>query len=216
MARQRRGGGFKPPELRGTLGTLLRTAAAQVGPLRDALERTAREGRSRLENARSSRRRDDALADLGEIVLDLIRRGEIDLGELPEVRDIVAQLDDLDAGNMPEDDRDEAPPPARNRFDSRSSAKRDQPDEGTVSSRSWAPPTLPRQGSKPAPRVWRPPADADDDTPAFDMDTDVARPAARAKNPARKGGISFEDDDDLAEYMHPDDVPPKKPPGSDA
>jgi hypothetical protein len=25
---------------------------------------------------------------------------------------------------------------------------------------------------------------------------------------SRKGGISFEDDD-LAEYMHPDDVPPK-------
>jgi hypothetical protein len=217
MARQRRGGGFKPPELRGTLGTLLRTAAAQVGPLRDALERTAREGRSRFENARSSRHRDAALADLGEVVLDLIRRGEIDLGELPEVRDIVAQLDDLDAGHTPEDDRDEPAPPVRNRFDSRTPAKRDQPDEGTVSSRSWSPPTIPRQGSKPAPRVWRPPTEpADDSTPAFDMDTDVARPGARTKNPARKGGISFEDDDDLAEYMHPDDVPPKKPPGSDS
>jgi hypothetical protein len=47
------------------------------------------------------------------------------------------------------------------------------------------------------------------------MDTDVARPAARTKDPGRKGGISFEDDDDLADYMHPDDVP-KKPPGSDS
>jgi hypothetical protein len=27
-------------------------------------------------------------------------------------------------------------------------------------------------------------------------------------DPHRKGGISF-DDDDLNEYMHPDDVPPK-------
>jgi hypothetical protein len=30
------------------------------------------------------------------------------------------------------------------------------------------------------------------------------------RDPARKGGISF-DDDDLADYMHPDDVPPKSP-----
>jgi hypothetical protein len=36
----------------------------------------------------------------------------------------------------------------------------------------------------------------------------------RDKN--RKGGISFEeDDDDLADYMHPDDVPPK-PSGGDS
>src|SRR6185436_12224868 len=116
MARQRRGGCFRPPELplRGTLGTLLRTAAAQVGPLRDALERTAREGlregRSRLDEALAARasgsrrrasstldtERTDALADLGAIVLDLIRDGEIDLAELPEVRDIVAHLDELD------------------------------------------------------------------------------------------------------------------------
>jgi len=59
--------------------------------------------------------------------------------------------------------------------------------------------------------VWRPPVDDDAEPP----------PAAEAKprrqvprhgaDPARKGGISFDDDDsDLAEYMHPDDVP-KKP-----
>src|SRR5262249_2703912 len=30
------------------------------------------------------------------------------------------------------------------------------------------------------------------------------------RDPARKGGISF--DDDLADYMHPDDVPPKTSP----
>ncbi|HEY5938570.1 MAG TPA: hypothetical protein VIU61_28155, partial [Kofleriaceae bacterium] len=60
MARQRRGGGFRPPELRGTLGTLLNTALQQAGVVRDAardvLERGAREGRSRLEDARANRR----------------------------------------------------------------------------------------------------------------------------------------------------------------
>src|SRR5258705_1993657 len=101
MARQRRGG-FRPPELRGTLGTLLRTTWEQAGVVRDALERGAREGRSRLDEARANRRRLDALAELGELVLDLIRRGEIDLGELPEAKDLVRRLDELDDEDEPE------------------------------------------------------------------------------------------------------------------
>src|SRR5690242_12471202 len=109
MARSRRGG-FKTPELRGTLGTLLRTT-------REVLERGAREGRSRLDEALAGRRRDDALAELGEAVLDLIRRGEIDLDQLPEVRDIVAHLDELDAGDRERDDRPAPPKFARARFD---------------------------------------------------------------------------------------------------
>ncbi|HSD91388.1 MAG TPA: hypothetical protein VLB44_27880 [Kofleriaceae bacterium] len=215
MARQRRGGGFRSPELplRGTLGTLLRTAAAQVGPLREALERTAREGRSRVEDALAGRtRRTDALAELGEVVLDLIRRGEIDLGELPEVRDIVAHLDELDAGHPSEHDEEFAPPPSRNRFDSR---RRDRDDDGTVSSKTWAPPTRPA-GKKPASpgaaRVWRPPLDNEETDKAHraaDEITARERPVPRPKDPFRKGGISFDDDEDLAEYMHPDDVPPK-------
>src|SRR3954469_3490720 len=116
MASKRRGG-FRPPELRGTLGTLLRTT---TGVVRDALERGAREGRARLDSARASRRRHDALADLGELVLDLIRRGEIDLGELPEARDLVRELDDLDdtAAAADADPEPEPPRPTlRRRFD---------------------------------------------------------------------------------------------------
>src|SRR5207249_233219 len=144
MALQRRGGGgFRTPELRGTLGTLLRTT-------REVLERGAREGRSRLDEALAGRRRGDALAELGEIVLDLVRRGEIDVDELPEARDIIAHLDELDASD--------AAPAAR-------AARRPLPG------------ALPGQ---------------------------------------RKGGISFDDDEDLASYMHPDDVPPKDPPKGDS
>jgi hypothetical protein len=109
----KRRGGFHPPELRGTLGTLLRTTTDVV---RGALERGAREGRARLDDVRTHRRRQDALAELGDIVLDLIRRGEIDLAELPEARDLVRQLDDFDAA-------DAEPEPARaitrRRFDDR-------------------------------------------------------------------------------------------------
>src|ERR1043166_9085361 len=115
MASKRRGG-FRPPELRGTLGTLLRTTTDVA---RDAFERGAREGRPRLDDVRTNRRRQDTLAELGDLVLDLIRRGEIDLAELPEARDLVRQLDDFDAGSA-----DEPPPEpprelSRSRFDDR-------------------------------------------------------------------------------------------------
>jgi hypothetical protein len=192
MARQRRGG-FRTPELRGTLGTLLRTT-------REVLERGAREGRERLDEALSGRRRNDALAELGEIVLDLVRRGEIDVAELPEARDAIAHLDEIDAG-----DAEAAPPVARGalrkRFDDRKTV-----EDGTVSSKTWAPPTRAKPGAK----VWRPPSP---EPPPEDV-TEPGRPAVRprpAKPGPRRGGISFEpdDDSDLADYMHPDDVPGK-------
>ena len=184
MARQRRGG-CKPPELRGTLGTLLRTTLLQAGVVRDALERGAREGRSRLDDFRADRRRGEALAELGELVLDLIRKGEIDLGELPEARALVDQLDELDRGEGSADEV--AMPRSRSRFDGRGG------DDGTVPSATWS-------SSQPARRpanVWRPVEPEDDDP--------VATP------PPRAGGIQFADDDeeDLAGYMNPDDVPPK-------
>ncbi|MBA3459845.1 MAG: hypothetical protein H0T46_07780, partial [Deltaproteobacteria bacterium] len=127
--------------------------------------------------------------------LELVRKGEIDVGELPEARTVIEQLEEMD-GSSDSDPRDEiATPPSRGRFDTRGA--RDAED-GTVTGR-WTPP----KPAKPLERVWRPPTD---DTPL----------PAKAKAPAlRKGGISFEDDDeDLASYMHPDDVPPK-PPTSD-
>src|SRR6185312_2512014 len=176
MARQRRGG-FRPPELRGTLGTLLRTTLAQAG-----------------------RKRNEALAELGEIVLDLIRRGEIEIDQLPEAREVVAYLDDVDAGKDDEQEAQIAPAPSRSRFDDRSRDKSD----GTVSSSKWVAP--PRKAAAPA-RVRRPPVEAVEDRPADEI-TARDRPA-----PKKKGGISFgrqdDDDEDLADYMHPDDVPPK-------
>lgn len=100
MASSRRGGrgGLHAPELRGTLGTLLKTTLAQAGVVRDVLERGAREGRTRLDEALQNRRRTEALAKLGEIVLGLIRRGEVDVEQLPEIRDVLARLDELDRG----------------------------------------------------------------------------------------------------------------------
>ena len=178
MARNRRG--WAPPEIKGTLGTLLRSTLQQASVVRDAIGRG-------VDDLRHSRKRQDLLAELGSVVLDLVHRGEIDLEELPEARPLIEQLlGDEDAGP------DVAVPPSRSRFDSRGAE-----DDGTVSSSSaaarWK---LPKQGQPAAARVWRP------ENPAV-----APSPAAPATN---KGGISFGDDDeDLAEYMHPDDVPPK-------
>jgi hypothetical protein len=125
MASKRRGG-FRAPELRGTLGTLLRTTTDVVRDAlergasagRDALERGASAGRSRLDDVRTHRRRTDALAELGEIVLDLIRRGEVDLAELPEARDLIRQIDELDA-EAGTDDPELPRAITRRRFDDR-------------------------------------------------------------------------------------------------
>ncbi|MGE0867908.1 MAG: hypothetical protein AB7P03_05085 [Kofleriaceae bacterium] len=222
MAQNRRGGGFRPPEIRGTLGTLLRTTLQQAGVVRDVLERGAREGRSRLDEARAGRRRQEALAELGEIVLELIRRGEIDLEELPEARAIVRDLEDLDAdGEYDRGDRGERERARDDRGDrnelsaairgeaKRGGARSRGDADGTVSSRSWSPPRQSSAGQK----VWRPP-----DEPAEEAAAEPPPRSARSAmppHPHRKGGITFDDDEDLADYMHPDDVPPKEPPDGD-
>lgn len=194
----------RPPEIRGTLGTLIRSALAQAGGVREVLERGVRQGRERIDNYRSDARRTEALAELGEIVLDLVRRGEIDPNELPEARDVIRHLEEIDGEEGDAGFRDEiAQPPSRSRFDTRSSPSRERDDDGTTSSTRWSPPTP----ARPAARVWRPvdPAAEEAAPPA------PARRVPLPKDPHRKGGISFggDDDDDLADYMHPDDVPAK-------
>jgi hypothetical protein len=192
----------RPPENRGTvttLGTLLRSALAQAGGVREVLERGVREGRERFDNYRSDARRNDALIELGEIVLDLVRRGEIDPEELPEARAVLRHLDELDGDDADAGHgREVAQPPSRDRFDTRSRER----DDGTTSSARWAPP----KPAKPATRVWRPEPVAEEEPPPA-----PTRRVPLPKDPHRKGGISFGDDEDadLADYMHPDDVPAK-------
>ena len=69
------------------------------------------------------------------------------------------------------------------------------------------------------PRVWRPSAPPDDVTRDLKGPREDGAPEPGAKfreAPRRAGGIQFDraddgpgPDDDLAEYMHPDDVPPR-------
>jgi hypothetical protein len=189
----------------------LRTTLAQAGVVREVLERGAREGRARLDDARRVRRRDQALIRLGEAVLEAVRAGEAqDLFDLPDVADALAEIDGLDAGaeDAPADDAEDAeedrgsgravwvPPGIRDRFDRRPPRPppiepreaKEVDDDGTVSSKATV-----RSRT-----IARKPAE---------------EPGARfAERTPRKGGIQFsrdDDDEDLASYMHPDDVPPK-------
>jgi hypothetical protein len=211
MARQRRGPrGRELPSLPGLagLGSLIKSTLASAGAVREVIERGAREGKSRIDEALAERRRKDLLAELGEAVLGLLRAGEIELDDLPELRDLVADLDQLDAdGEVPEVAR----PASRERFDAR---LRDAAD-GTVSSSHWTPPTPPaRAPGPPGPPTWRPPGEPT--ARPRSAEPTQADPLTRMVEQAtRKGGITF--DDDLADYMHPDDVPPRdKPDGNGA
>lgn len=190
MARQRRGarGG-------NALTSLLRSTLEQASVVKDALTHTAR---TRLDDARAHRRRQDLLAELGEIVVDLVARGEIDVTELPEAAELLRELETIDAPDASARPARPAIPSSRHRFD----AREESADDGTVS-RGWSPPPRPEA------RVWRPGAAPAPTPPAAGPASAAARPPAPA--PAR--GIVFDadpnDDDDLADYMHPDDLPPK-------
>ncbi len=88
-------------DLGGTLGGLLRSTLAQAGVVREALERGARSGRAALDEALgdavTERRRTAALAELGQIVFELVQQGEVDLAELPEIREVVERLERFEA-----------------------------------------------------------------------------------------------------------------------
>jgi hypothetical protein len=85
-----------PPDLKGTLGTLIRTTIDQVGAMTEVARRQARTQKSRLDTALLDRRRRDALADLGEALYDLATGGEIELDELPELAERVEDVAAID------------------------------------------------------------------------------------------------------------------------
>lgn len=210
MASGRRGG---PPDLKSTLGSLLRTTLDQASAVRDVVEQQTRSKGGLLDQAFAQRKRTAALANLGEEVYRLAKQGQI--GELllePQVGMLIGELEQLD-----NDDDDYSRGPS------------DGPE--AVSSADYAASFQSHRSSEPGSqseyRVWRPvmPDDAsivdvDEDN---DIDGSVAkvpdRPSRMPRRSAvrRGGGIHFADngprpddpesDDDLASYMHDDDVP---------
>ncbi len=192
MARTR-GRTRAPSGPRGTLGTLLRTTLAQAGVVRDVLERGAREGRARLDDVRRGRRRDDALARLGEAVLEAVRAGELELHDLPAAARALDELDALDAegGGGASDEPPWVAPGTRERFDRRDVPADDASGDGTVSSASWRA----RAPAAPA-AVWRP---RQDEAPA----PPPREPPARERDPAREPGARFSEPRDREPAARP-------------
>jgi hypothetical protein len=191
--------------------------------VKEVVERQARSQRGLLDQALQERRRKDALAELGELIVTRAQRGE--LGELvldPEVGAALAAIDELDdqaddgffdaaAGGW--EQRIQAPP----------SARRDGGAEA-VSSAAYRPPPAP--ASEGEYRVWRPVMPEDDpvDPEAVEPPAPEAKRASRAplrrprRTASRSGGAihfveeeprpgDLDSDDDLESYMHDDDVP---------
>ncbi len=241
--------GLGGADLTETLGSLLRSTLEQAGVVREVLERGARTGRARLDEARAGRRRSTALTELGEIVLELVRSGEVELDELPEIADVVAELDRIDADTEGGgDDRGGRADWSRSRSAATSAPTRDESGwrddrgrpEATPGGRAARPTSVERRTEARAPsreRVWRPenvapvipplqagrdrmprPTQPESLAARLRREADGTIASLRQATPAPatddrqlaygnapRGGISF--DDDLHEYMHPDDVP---------
>jgi hypothetical protein len=209
-----------------TLGTLLRGTLQQVGVVREAVERQARSSRMRLDEVVLQRKRRDTLARLGELVYELAVQGKLgDLeDEVPELAELLADAEELDEqlGSAPEYDHEhdheavssaDWTPPARH---ARAGAPQDR-DELRV----WRPVVTdpvkgsPHTGERVAAERGR--EDGGSGTrAAAGRAARMGQGAARSRvAQSERGGIAFvtddvaDGDDELARYMHPDDVPDK-------
>jgi hypothetical protein len=199
----------KPPNLRGTLGTLVRSTIEQVGAMRDVALRSTQTQRGWFDAAVLARKRREALADLGEIIYGLAASGRLDDELDRDVRAAIEVIDDLDA-RIAEAER-RASGAAAEGFAERAGRPADQP-RGRRSEKRRAPADVPVW--RPVP-PWRAPAGDDDsgETEAEgEADEDGAADEATAPGRAvpKPGAFisaSWDDDDDLEEYMHEDDVP---------
>lgn len=174
----------------------------------DVARRSALSGKQRFDGALLERRRREALAELGETLHELVRSGELELDELPELARGVEEVDDLDrqiaeaealaaggggGGRRPVRlSRNEAP---ANWARERGSRPRPPPVEPRV----WRPGVGPAAGPpEEAPAGGGAIAPADDARGGIVFLEDDAAPAER------------DPDDSLDAYMNDEDVPRKR------
>lgn len=220
--RRHRGGGAL--DIQGTLGTLLRTTLQQVGVVKDVVERQARSSLANLDQVMLQRKRRDALVRLGEVVYDLGRGRQLGaLADHAEVAEALAEIEDIDARL---DQEGAEPAEAVSSADWRPPGSHGRSAADSAGQRVWRPVVPPDDDSADL----APATGAGDDADSrSDRSPQMARPQsedesesaptpgrARRRRPRQRdagGGIAFisdavaEDDEDLSEYMHEDDVP---------
>lgn len=184
----------------------MQSALEQVSVVREVVERGAKAQRSRYDTVKFERRRNDAMAALGEVMYRRAVSGRLgDLADDPDVRARLEEIDNLDQHIEATDQRGTS---------------------GFRANAGWPKQRGARAGGDRARepmRVWRPVPpfaapdgvdeedELDDDLEPVPPPVDAApEPVAQQRRPARGGGIRFGDDwddDDLEDYMHEDDVP---------
>ncbi len=196
MASGRRGG---PPGLKSTLGSRLRTTLEQASAVREVVEQQTRSRGGLIDQALTHRKRAAAFAKLGEEVYRLARVGQI--GELllePEIGMLIGEIEELDGETHDDFAAGDGRPEAVSSADYQHRAQEPGAAAGEY-------------------RVWRPVMP--DDEGIVDVEpieaSEPERPSrATRKSASKGGGIHFakrndiDSDDDLASYMHDDDVPP--------
>jgi hypothetical protein len=211
-----------------------------VGAVKDAAVRGAEAQRVWIDGALLGRKRRDVLAELGEKIYEGVVSGALrDLEGHPELAELIAEIDDLDvrmqeAAERTRETTDRARRTAagfaaRAGFPATGLSRRrptEDRDEVAQRPRVWRP-VMPSimadEDDGTVSALSQPEQNPFDDAPA----TAAERPAANVARPQRqrraargRGGIQFvedpvpgdpEDDADLEQYMHPDDVPDETP-----
>ncbi|MBL4636218.1 MAG: hypothetical protein JKY56_20325 [Kofleriaceae bacterium] len=227
---RRRGG---PPDLKSTLGSLLRTTLDQFGAVKDVVEQQTRGRGGLLDQALMQRRRKEAMARLGESMYSYLQKGSPEaeaIALVPEIAMAIANVDSLEdeeyGYDSPGFEGGEFVPASDHNFVPAPNHSSPKQNREAVSSANYRPPA-PKQSSKEF-RVWRPVVPPDDDSSesedepvslpmsaSSEKDTQSRIPRKTAQR-KRGGGIHFVDeparpgeldsDDDLESYMHDDDV----------
>lgn len=150
----------------------------------DVARRSALTQKQRLDGALLERRRRDVLADLGQMLYDLVATGEIELEDLPELRRGVTDVEELDRQIA------EAEAAALGGRGARRPVRLTRTDR--------------REPADPDARVWRPPPTGPEPTGS---DPPIVGPGGIVFLEDESAPEDVDPDDSLASYMHDDDVP---------
>ena len=207
-----------------------------MGVVKDVALEQARSQRGLLDQAKTARRRKDVLAKLGEEILEMSQRGDLGgLERKPAIRRYLKEIDQLDRELEGSDEAYFEDMRRGAGLNDAASPFEDEGRSEAVSSANYRPPPPSQPGEARVWRPNLDELDTEEELPNIAQSVDGGDDEAEveaAPRPARRGfsqrtrrtasrgaggGIRFieeeampgdqDNDDDLAEYMHEDDVP---------
>jgi multidrug efflux pump subunit AcrA (membrane-fusion protein) len=92
-------------DLKDQLGSFVKGALAQLDSVREVVVQKSRAGKIQIDVAMLKRRRRDALAEIGRVVVELAAKGRLSEDDFPEIGPALAQLEALDEKIAAEEER---------------------------------------------------------------------------------------------------------------